>query len=392
MGINNASSFLADYNRVLLDSVGNNHRDNFDTRRFGTQRAIDLSSIRSSASRLVSQLLAKAGFARTRVVFPLLRGGISFVQPHLADLEWLYHHLADDESRKLLVQLIAYRALGLRHVKLPLNRPEHWKLIETIEKAAKGCETIDSGFMGFQLARIDLRQLGVPVTLFTVPAGASVQFLEQQYRCVTADAAPIEAADGEVVIDAGACWGDTALYFAAKVGPLGRVFSFEFLPENLQVFRRNLDLNPHLKDRVVLVEHPIWSSSDQTLFINGNGPATRVELVPSAPNAPSIKTFSIDDLVARHGLDRLDFIKMDIEGAEMSALRGAETALRRFRPELAIAVYHSLSDFWAVPQFLDALGLGYRFYLRHFTIHAEETVLFATTMEDGAVLGSRQTS
>jgi len=392
MGINNASSFLADYNRVLLDSVGNNHRDNFDTRRFGTQRAIDLSSIRSSASRLVSQLLAKAGFARTRVVFPLLRGGISFVQPHLADLEWLYHHLADDESRKLLVQLIAYRALGLRHVKLPLNRPEHWKSIETVEKAAKGCETIDSGFMGFQLARIDLRQLGVPVTLFTVPAGASVQFLEQQYRCVTADAAPIEAADGEVVIDAGACWGDTALYFAAKVGPLGRVFSFEFLPENLQVFRRNLDLNPHLKDRVVLVEHPVWSSSDQTLFINGNGPATRVELVPSAPNAPSIKTLSIDDLVARHGLDRLDFIKMDIEGAELSALRGAETALRRFRPELAITVYHSLSDFWAVPQFLEALGLGYQFYLRHFTIHAEETVLFATTVEDGAVLGSRQTS
>jgi len=392
MGINNASSFLADYNRVLLDSVGNNHRDNFDTRRFGTQRVIDLSSIRSSASRLVSQLLAKAGFARTRVVFPLLRGGISFVQPHLADLEWLYHHLADDESRKLLVQLIAYRALGLRHVKLPLNRPEHWKSIETVEKAAKGCETIDSGFMGFQLARIDLRQLGVPVTLFTVPAGASVQFLEQQYRCVTADAAPIEAADGEVVIDAGACWGDTALYFAAKVGPLGRVFSFEFLPENLQVFRRNLDLNPHLKDRVVLVEHPVWSSSDQTLFINGNGPATRVELVPSAPNVPSIKTLSIDDLVARHGLDRLDFIKMDIEGAELSALRGAETALRRFRPELAITVYHSLSDFWAVPQFLEALGLGYQFYLRHFTIHAEETVLFATTVEDGAVLGSRQTS
>jgi hypothetical protein len=113
------------------------------------------------------------------------------------------------------------------------------------------------------------------------------------------------------------------------------------------------------------------------LFVNGNGPATRVELVPSVPDAPSIKTLSIDDLVASQGLERLDFIKMDIEGAEMSALRGAEGALRRFRPKLAICVYHSLSDFWSVPQFLDSLGLGYRFFLRHFTIHAEETVLFA---------------
>jgi hypothetical protein len=51
--------------------------------------------------------------------------------------------------------------------------------------------------------------------------------------------------------------------------------------------------------------------------------------------------------------------------------------LRRFRPKLAVCVYHNLEDFWAIPRYLDGLGLGYRFYLRHFTIHPEETVLFA---------------
>ncbi len=229
------SSFLGDYNLMLFDSVGNNHRDNYDTRRFGPKRRGDLSSIRNSVSRLFSQLLLRAGLARTRVVFPLLKGGISFVQPYLAGLEWLYQHLADDESRKLLVQLIAYRALGHRYAKLPLNRPEYWKSIETIETAAKGCETIDSGFVGFQLARMDLRPFGVPVTLFTTPAGASIQFIAEQYRCVMTDRL-IQACEGDVAIDAGACWGDTALYFANKVGALGRVFSFEFLPENLQVF------------------------------------------------------------------------------------------------------------------------------------------------------------
>ena len=54
-----------------------------------------------------------------------------------------------------------------------------------------------------------------------------------------------------------------------------------------------------------------------------------------------------------------------------------ESVLRQFRPKLAITVYHDFKDFWEIPQFLDRLGLGYRFYLRHFTIHAEETVLFA---------------
>jgi hypothetical protein len=47
-------------------------------------------------------------------------------------------------------------------------------------------------------------------------------------------------------------------------------------------------------------------------------------------------------------------------------------------PKLAITVYHDFKDFWEIPQFLDRLGLGYRFYLRHFTIHEEERVLFGT--------------
>ena len=68
---------------------------------------------------------------------------------------------------------------------------------------------------------------------------------------------------------------------------------------------------------------------------------------------------------------------MDIEGAELDALRGAENSIRKFRPKLAISVYHKLDHYWEIAQFIDSLGLGYRFALRHFTIHAEESVLFA---------------
>jgi hypothetical protein len=68
---------------------------------------------------------------------------------------------------------------------------------------------------------------------------------------------------------------------------------------------------------------------------------------------------------------------MDIEGAELEALKGAKKTLLLFKPKLAISVYHNLHDLWTIPQWIESLDLGYQFYLRHFTIHSEETVLFA---------------
>jgi FkbM family methyltransferase len=230
--------------------------------------------------------------------------------------------------------------------------------------------------MGFQLAKMNLRKIGYPIELFFVPFAVVTQFIDQPYRCATPTGI-IEAGEGDVVIDAGGCWADTALYFAAKVGKHGNVVSFEFLPNNLKIYQRNLDLNPDLALRIKLFPFPLWSSSDQELFINGQGPATSVGATPNSPDAKAIRTVSIDHLLERGDLNRVDFIKMDIEGAELPALQGAEATLRRFRPKLAISVYHRLSDFWQIAQYLDSLGLGYKLHLRHFTIHVEETVLFA---------------
>ena len=59
------------------------------------------------------------------------------------------------------------------------------------------------------------------------------------------------------------------------------------------------------------------------------------------------------------------------------ALRGAEESIARFKHMLAITVYHRLEDFWKNLKFIAPLGLRYKFYLRRFTKHQEETVLFA---------------
>ena len=106
------------------------------------------------------------------------------------------------------------------------------------------------------------------------------------------------------------------------------------------------------------------------------GPATGIADDGTSWSRPS----RIDEL----GLDRVDFIKLDIEGAELDALRGAPPDPLRDRPRLAISLYHRPEDWTTIPRFLADLDRSYRFSLGHFTIHAEETVLFAWS-EAGAV-------
>lgn len=365
------SSFLKHYLHLITEAIPADFSDNHDVDRFGPQPAEPRPLARWLLRRLASLGMVSAGAAKQTI-----QVGLGLVEPHLADLEWLYTQLGDDESRDTLANVVAYRALGPRKVKLPLNCPEHWRRLHTVKQLSKGAEQVEPGFMGWKLSQLDLAPLGLPVRLFCTPGGVVTTFVEQQYRCETPDG-PIACAPGDVVVDAGACWADTALYFAHLVGPEGVVASFEFLSDNVQLFERNLSLNPELAKRIQLHRHPVWSHSGERLNFVSNGPGTKVEKAHGGATNLSAETMAIDDLISRGCVHRVDLIKMDIEGAETEALLGARQSLLKFRPKLAITVYHKLTDVWSIPQYLNQLDLGYRFYLRHFTIHAEETVLFA---------------
>ncbi len=70
---------------------------------------------------------------------------------------------------------------------------------------------------------------------------------------------------------------------------------------------------------------------------------------------------------------------MDVEGAELEALKGAETLIKQNKPDLAICVYHTPNHIWDIPFYLEGLGLGYKFCLRNYTSFISETVLYAAT-------------
>jgi FkbM family methyltransferase len=324
---------------------------------------------------MLDKAVSRFGFRRRDSVCTVDPGALEEWAPLFPDLDWLYATLADDASRDLLVQLVAYRLMGKRAVRLPRSTRAYWKRICELAALADSADSIGLDFNDWKLLLHDLTPIGYPVRLYIRTLGVMAQFELRQYCC---DRAGLDVNPGDVVIDGGACYGDSALFFAAKTGGRGRVLSFEFVPPNIEVFRRNLALNPQLASSVELVPHALWSTSGVRLYGSGRGPGTRVSIAPPDPHqAHSTTTLAIDDFVRDRHLDRLDLIKMDIEGAEFDALQGARATLQQYHPQLALCVYHSPADFARLARFVDDLDLTYRFYLGHLTIHAEETILYA---------------
>jgi FkbM family methyltransferase len=290
-------------------------------------------------------------------------------------LGWVYEKLSDDKSRDTLLAVIAFRALGHFRIKLPLNTKKYWSLVQKTDQELTIARNVEQAKVIGSLNEYDLSSCGFPVHIKAHPLNIINTFLLQQYL-LPHEGKDIEVGPADVVIDAGGCWGDTALYFACKSGSEGAVYVYEFDPDNLKLFHKNMQLNPSLASHVHLQEHAVWKTAGEILRFTTNGPASR--LVGEGEHADAqTSTDTIDQLVEREKVKKLDFIKMDIEGAELDALQGAEQAIRKFTPKLAISIYHRPEHFWQIPQYIASLNLGYEFFIEHFTIHAEETMLFA---------------
>lgn len=301
---------------------------------------------------------------------------LSWVMAHAPSLDHVYALLADDHSRKILLDLMRYRILGSERVRLPLATEDYWSARDTLDEQYLTClNTIQCG--RFALNRYHLMGRHHALDLHCHPLGILNTFLLEQYA-YRAGKRVVQVEPGETVIDAGGCWGDTTLYFSDRVGPRGKVFCFELLEENLGVLRQNLQLNEACAGQIDIVSRALWDRSGERLSLCGSGPGTSIAKVKAETKGVHVSTISLDDFVGEQGIERVDFIKMDIEGAEMMALQGAERTLRRWKPRLAISVYHNYDDIIRIPLYLENLGLGYEFFLDHFTIHSEETVLFAT--------------
>lgn len=146
---------------------------------------------------------------------------------------------------------------------------------------------------------------------------------------------------GDVVMDAGANVG--AFTRVALNQGAARVIAIEPGPENVAAFHRNFE-SEIASGRVALVPKGVWDQvGEMDLRVSPSNSAADSFVMnpPDSKVIGKIPVTTIDNLVAELYLEKVDFIKMDIEGSEPKALDGAKRTLARFKPRLSVAVYHA---------------------------------------------------
>ena len=168
----------------------------------------------------------------------------------------------------------------------------------------------------------------------------------------------------DVLVDGGAYNGDTLEQFLR----LNREFKAYYL------FEPDKDLIEQAKvitndNRIYFVNKGLFSCKKTLRFNKTMGENGCI--VDYGNDA--VDVISIDEYFK----DKVSFIKMDIEGAELEALKGAENTIRQYSPTLAICVYHKPTDYLDIFDYIKSINSDYRFFLRHHRNYYAETVLYA---------------
>ena len=183
----------------------------------------------------------------------------------------------------------------------------------------------------------------------------------------------IEYNEGETFIDVGALDLGTSLRFVRECEKNHisdyKIYAFEPDKESHQKCTEIARKHPELN--ITLYNCGLWSSNTTLSFDSRGDCASKIVMDDNDSN--KIDVVSLDSLIN----DKVTYLKMDIEGAEPEALKGCQNIIRQYKPKLAISVYHNKADIIEIPKYIKSLVPEYRLYLRHYSSHVSETVLYA---------------
>lgn len=172
----------------------------------------------------------------------------------------------------------------------------------------------------------------------------------------------VEPLAGDTVFDIGAYKGDTAIFFADCVGKKGRVYSFEPVKANYNGLVKNIKQN-RLDDVVVAINKGCSAKPGLLKAVSATSGAPWAFLANNE-GTENTEVTTIDEFVKSNRINKVDFIKMDVEGFEEDVLLGAIKTIKRFRPKLAVPLYHKTSDLFTIPLLIDKLA-NYTLYIRY---------------------------
>lgn len=165
-------------------------------------------------------------------------------------------------------------------------------------------------------------------------------------------------------IDAGGFDGETSKLFSKLYPNYKHIFIYEPTTESFEKIIKNLKG----VEGITAIKKGLWNKTETLIFNDTLGSANKI----SSLGNTSINVTTIDETVDKH----IDYIKMDIEGAELNALIGAKSFILKYKPNLAICVYHNQKDFIEIPKLVLSFNNKYKVYLRHYTQGVFETVMY----------------
>jgi len=168
-----------------------------------------------------------------------------------------------------------------------------------------------------------------------------------------------------VFVDCGGYDGDTTQEFVKRYPQYKKIYFFE--PSKINMLKAQKRLNK-VRD-IEFIELGVSDKSNVLPFDFSGGSSSKI----SENGHDKISVIPLDNYLTQ---EPFTFIKMDLEGWELKALKGAEKEIKENKPILAIAVYHTISDFWKIPTLIHEFEPSYKIYLRHYTEGWSETVMY----------------
>lgn len=170
----------------------------------------------------------------------------------------------------------------------------------------------------------------------------------------------------DIVIDAGAHIGSFSIIASTRTG--NKIFAFEPSNKTYACLKQNIS-NLKIKN-INVINKGVGDSDGEKFFKVVPENYAGSTFSDSSPyngshniNEERVEVITLDSFVEKNKIPRVDFIKMDIEGYELRALKGAEKTIKKFKPKIAISAYHHEGDVQNIPKLILSLRKDYKYKL-----------------------------
>ena len=282
--------------------------------------------------------------------------------------------LEDDLSKLLFDNMLILRSCS--HNQFYFPRINFEDFVSLVSEEPFLSSELPQDYLGLPLRLFNLelhgQNIATPLTVISTNVQINLLNSYRQYF-IQRNSIDLTPVAGDVVLDCGACIGDTSLLMAALVGTLGEVHLFDPVPLHARYCQLQASLNPEISH---VLHINMLAVSDISRELTGLVNDSK-SISPGGLGINSYSVTSLDDYVYNNKLMRCNVIKMDIEGSELAALEGASRIIKEFKPRLAISAYHKKEDLWEIPHKLKIQNSDYRLFFGHHSPVEWESVYYA---------------